>query len=80
MQAAGLPAAAVVTAATRNSAMAMGKAAEIGTVEAGKIADLLLLAADPTADVSGFRQLEAVVRGGRFHAQKSLQRPERAAN
>jgi imidazolonepropionase-like amidohydrolase len=80
MQAAGMPPSAVVTAATRNSAMAMGMDGEIGTVEAGKIADLLVLAGDPTADVSNFRKLEAVIRGGRFHAQQGLQRPERAGS
>jgi imidazolonepropionase-like amidohydrolase len=80
MQAAGMPPGAVITAATRNSAIAMGIEDKTGTIESGQVADLLVLAGDPTADVANFRRLEAVVRGGRFHAQMSLQRPERAAN
>ena len=58
----------------------MGIEDRSGTIESGKVADLLVLAGDPTEDVANFRRLDAVVRGGRFHAQMSLQRPERAAN
>src|SRR6266508_3055865 len=36
----------------------------IGTVEKGKSADLLLVAADPTADVANLRKVRYVVRGG----------------
>ncbi|UCC14007.1 MAG: amidohydrolase family protein [Gammaproteobacteria bacterium] len=80
MQAAGMPAIDVIVAATLNSARAMQREGEIGTVEAGKIADLLVLGADPSQDVANFRQLEAVIRGGRFHAQVSLRRPERGVD
>ena len=58
----------------------MNRHDDIGTIERGKIADLLVLGADPVEDVAHCRNLEAVVRGGRFHAQNSLQRPERGAN
>ncbi len=74
MQAAGMPPTAVLEAATRNGALAMGRGQDIGTVEHGKIADLLVLGADPTADVANFRLLEAVVRGGVFQRQSKLQR------
>lgn len=74
MQAAGMPAPAVITAATLNGARAMGRAADIGTVENGKVADLLILTADPTADVANFRRLEAVIRDGVYHEQSSLRR------
>jgi imidazolonepropionase-like amidohydrolase len=79
MQDAGMSPMSVIVAATRNSARAMNRERDMGTVEAGKIANLLVLAADPVADVKNFRQLEAVIRGGRFHSQLSLQRPERGA-
>ena len=36
----------------------------IGTVEEGKAADLLLVTADPTLDISNLRRLRYVVRGG----------------
>jgi imidazolonepropionase-like amidohydrolase len=42
----------------------MGLEDEIGTVEAGKAADLLVLGADPTASVRAFRELRWVVRAG----------------
>ena len=42
----------------------MGRGADLGTVQKGKAADLLLLAADPTQDVAAFRRLRYVVRGG----------------
>jgi imidazolonepropionase-like amidohydrolase len=64
MQASGLEPMAVVVAATANGARVLGREADLGTVEAGKIADLLVLAADPTVDVAAFRRLTHVVRAG----------------
>lgn len=64
MQAAGLPAADVVVMATRNGARAMGREDQIGTLEAGKIADFLVLTEDPTADVAAFRSVTDVARAG----------------
>ena len=72
MQAAGLPAAAVVVMATRNGAQAMGRLKDFGTLEAGKLADLLVLAEDPTQDVRAFRSLTHVMRGGRLYEQAKL--------
>ena len=51
-------------AATRVSAEAIGMAAEIGTVEPGKAADLVAFDSDPTSDVSAFSRVEAVFQGG----------------
>lgn len=64
MQAAGMTPLAVVVASTSTAARAMGRQDDLGAVEAGKIADLLVLGADPTADVAAFRRLTHVVRGG----------------
>jgi imidazolonepropionase-like amidohydrolase len=64
MQAAGLTPMQVLVAATRGGALAMGRDKEIGTVEKGKLADLLVLEADPTADVTNLRKVAWVVRGG----------------
>ena len=72
MQAAGMEPMAVVVAATRNGARAMGKEGELGTVEAGKWADLLVLDADPSRDVAAFRKLRAVVRAGVMHSVEEL--------
>jgi len=72
MQAAGISAADIVVMATRNGAQAMGRLADFGTLEAGKLADLLVLAEDPRRDVRAFRSLTHVMRGGRLNAQATL--------
>lgn len=72
MQAAGMPAGAVLVAATSGGARALGRAADLGTLEAGKTADLLLLDADPTADIAALRRLRYVVRGGELRALEEL--------
>jgi imidazolonepropionase-like amidohydrolase len=64
MQAAGMTPMEVLVAATRNAAAAMGRGADLGTVEKGKLADLLVVAADPAADAAHLRQVRYVVRGG----------------
>ena len=64
MAAAGLTPAEVLVAATLGGSRAMGLEDEIGTVETGKAADLLVLGADPTASVRAFRELRWVVRAG----------------
>ncbi|MEJ2538824.1 MAG: amidohydrolase family protein [Gemmatimonadota bacterium] len=72
MQAAGIPAAEVVVLSTRNGARAMGREADFGTLEPGKLADLLVLARDPTEDVAAFRNLTRVMRAGVLHDQEAL--------
>ncbi|MGH9796871.1 MAG: amidohydrolase family protein [Candidatus Polarisedimenticolia bacterium] len=64
MQAAGMTPMEVLVASTRGGASAMGRAREFGTVESGKIADLLVLEADPTRDIRAMRRIRHVVRGG----------------
>ena len=64
MQAAGLTPMQVLVASTRGGALAMGRDKEIGTVEKGKLADLLIVAGDPAADVANLRKVRWVVRGG----------------
>jgi imidazolonepropionase-like amidohydrolase len=64
MQAAGLSPMQVLVAATRGGSVAMGREKDLGTIEKGKAADLLVLAADPTAGVAAMREVRHVVRGG----------------
>jgi len=61
---AGLSPMQVLQAATRNGARAMGREAEVGTLEAGKAADLVALDADPLADVRAFQRVRWVMKGG----------------
>jgi imidazolonepropionase-like amidohydrolase len=61
---AGLSPMDAIVAATQKSA-ALIKATDRGTLEAGKRADLVVLAADPTADIRNTRQMVSVWHGGR---------------
>ena len=54
-----------LVAATRISAKAIGLADEIGTIEPGKVADLVAFSGDPTADITAFSCVVAVFQSGR---------------
>jgi imidazolonepropionase-like amidohydrolase len=53
-----------ILAATRNIAEAYGVAEEVGTIEPGKRADLVVLESDPLIDVRNVGRVAAVVQGG----------------
>lgn len=72
MQAAGLSASDVLVMSTRNGALAMARLKDFGTLETGKLADLLVLAEDPRMNVRAFRSLTHVMRRGRLHSQDAL--------
>lgn len=54
-----------IVAVTRNGAIASGMLDELGTLEAGKYADVLVLGADPLENIGNIRALEVVIRDGR---------------
>ncbi len=60
----GLTVEQAVEVATRNGARYLEREGEIGTVEVGKRADLVLLAGDPTADIAAFRETVLVFKDG----------------
>jgi len=64
---AGLAAGDVLRMATWNGAQALGVAEEAGTVEAGKRADLVVLEADPLADIANTRRIKYVMLGGALY-------------
>jgi imidazolonepropionase-like amidohydrolase len=61
-------------AATLDPARFLGMADSLGTVEAGKLADLVLLDADPLADIRNTRRIRAVVANGRLLDRRALDR------
>ncbi len=65
--AAGLTPMEAIQAGTSNAARALNLSAQVGTVEPGKVADLVVLSVDPTQDISGLGKPEnvrAVLRNG----------------
>ncbi len=64
LQEAGLTPMEVLVAATRVAASAMGRQDEVGTIEAGKAADLLVLRMDPTADIRNVQRIRWIMKSG----------------
>ena len=71
---AGLSAMETLQSATRNAAAYRGTLAHEGTIERGKRADLVLLDANPLADIHNTTTIRAVVMGGRLFAREELDR------
>ena len=72
LQQAGIPAAALTRIATLNGAIFLGRAAQAGSIEAGKEADALLLSKDPTRDIRNARQIEQVMKAGKLIDREAL--------
>jgi imidazolonepropionase-like amidohydrolase len=56
----------ILVSATKNAAAVMGRQGEIGTLEKGKYADLVILDADPLADIKNTRKIFKVMKAGEF--------------
>ena len=72
---AGIPASEIVRIATLNGAIFLGKEREMGSIEEGKIADMVLLAADPTEDINNAKEILEVIKGGQIVDRSSLSLP-----
>lgn len=66
MQDAGIPPSDLIIMATKNGAMAMERLADFGTLEVGKIADLIILDKDPGENITNMRSLTKVLRAGKL--------------
>jgi len=58
--------------ATLNPAKFLGKENELGTIEKGKLADLVLLDANPLDDIRNTQKIAGVVANGRFLSRRDL--------
>jgi imidazolonepropionase-like amidohydrolase len=72
LQSAGIPAADIVTIATRNGARHLGREHDLGTIEPGKIADAVLLNADPTVDINNAKAILLVMKDGKVIDEDKL--------
>ena len=61
---AGLTPMQVLVAATQGGAKVMGRSAELGTLEPGKLADMVILGADPLSNIRNTRRIWRVIKGG----------------
>jgi imidazolonepropionase-like amidohydrolase len=71
----GISAADAIVIATRNAARALGKLETLGTIEVGKLADVVLLRADPTRDIQNAKQIDTVIKNGQIIDRGKLDLP-----
>ena len=69
---AGLTPAEALRTATLNPAKFLGRTRDLGTVETDKLADLVLLDANPLDDIRNTQKISAVVLGGRYFSRSGL--------
>jgi imidazolonepropionase-like amidohydrolase len=72
---AGAPLPLMLRAATLDNAVALGLSHELGSIEAGKRADLLLLTENPLANVSAYDSIETIFLNGESIARETLRVP-----
>jgi adenine deaminase len=63
---------AILRAATINGARTLGVDAEIGSLEPGKLADLIVLDADPLADIANTNSVRYTMVNGRLYDSATL--------
>jgi len=84
LNAAGIAPLKVIQIATHNSAVFLGKADHMGSIETGQLADLVMLSKDPTADIKNTKSILFVMKGGQIIDESKLplaggQQPRRFA-
>ncbi len=68
----GLPPAAALQAATINNARVLRADGKLGSIAPGKLADMLILDANPLASIQNSRKISKVIKGGRVYDPKTL--------
>jgi len=65
----------IIQIATLNGAKWLGKDDELGSIEEGKLADLVLLDADPTENINNAKMINMVIKNGKVIERGSLDLP-----
>lgn len=73
---AGLTPLEAITAATRNGAQVLGISDSYGTIAPGKVADLVVLSADPSVDIRNTTKIVHVIKGGKVHTRENEKEKE----
>ena len=63
----GMPAIKVISALTRVGANILGKQRDLGTIETGKLADIIVVDGNPLYDITALAHVDMVVKGGKVH-------------
>jgi imidazolonepropionase-like amidohydrolase len=63
---AGIPPLDIIKIATRNGAQVLGIENDVGTIEPGKQADMIILSGNPVDNISNTKKIEAVINNGQF--------------
>ncbi len=71
----GIPPVEAIRIGTLNAAIFLGRERELGSIEKGKLADLVLLSADPLEDISHTQEIELVIKGGKIVDRSALDLP-----
>jgi len=72
---AGLTPAEALRSATSDAADALGLGGQLGRIEPGSLADLVIIDGDPLRDITQLSNIAAVLRGGRYFTLDELLRP-----
>lgn len=72
---AGIPASDIIRIATLNGARFLGMESDLGSIEEGKLADLVILSSDPTADIRNTKTIVEVIKGGQRIDRSKLDLP-----
>jgi imidazolonepropionase-like amidohydrolase len=70
---AGISSSDVIQIATKNGASVLGVLDEIGTIEEGKIANLVILEADPIQNIANTKEVYSVMLEGKFFSKTDLE-------
>lgn len=69
---AGVPPAAALQMATLNNARTLQQDHSLGSIEAGKLADLVILDGNPLAEIGNSRKIHSIIRGGKVCDRQAL--------